>query len=306
MGEAAACGAGPGRGRGAIVCWGELLWDLFPDGPRLGGSSANVAYHAAALGERAVLVSRVGRDELGDQAVRSLGEAGVDVSLVQIDKERPTGTVRVQLDDGEPRFSIVQQTAWDRIDCSAAVVEALQGASALVYGTLAQRTPLGFGALRQALEHTVPGCVRLCDINVRPPFLHAEVVDAALDRADAVKLNESEARTVAELFGVHDVVAWLLQERGVGLVALTRGAGGCRLSTRTATCEHPGYPITDTAVGDRVGAGDAFAAVLASGLARGTELGTLAERANRYAGYVASQRGAMPPVPADLVAAVAR
>ena len=287
--------------RAHIVCWGELLWDLFPDGERLGGSSANVAYHVAALGGTARLVSRVGCDERGERARQRLTEAGVDTKLVQVDGERPTGTVRIDLHEGEPRFCIVQQTAWDQIECSEAVSTALARADALVFGTLAQRTPVGFGALRHAVTRLPKHCVRLCDINIRPPHLDRAVVDAALEAADVVKLNESEAEALRALFGVPDAERFLLEQRGIRLVALTRGDAGCRLSTREAAVEHPGFPLEDPSVGDRVGAGDAFVAVLAIGLVRGAPLEALARRANRYAGHVASRPGAMPPVPPGLL-----
>jgi fructokinase len=298
-------GSATSRDSSHIVCWGELLWDLFADGPRLGGAAANVAYHVSLLGSRVRLVSRVGQDDLGESALTILREAGVDVKLVQTDAERPTGTVTVQLQSGEPRFTIVEQVAWDRIDFSADVAHAVSSASAIIYGTIAQRTPLGFGALRSALRAAGSGCVRVCDLNVRPPFVARDVIDASLTDADVVKLTDSEADALRELFGVDDPVDWLLEERGIELVALTRGQHGCLLRSRTECHEHPGFPLADAGSGDRVGAGDAFAAVLATGLVRGTDLRTLAVRANRYAGYVASQRGATPPVPKELLAQLA-
>ena len=295
----------PARDGSHIVCWGELLWDLFADGPRLGGAAANVAYHVSLLGSRARLVSRVGRDELGKSALGLLRDAGVDVALVQTDTKRPTGTVAVQLVGGEPHFTIVEQVAWDCIDFSEDVARAVRSARAIVYGTIAQRTPLGFGALRSALQAAESACVRMCDLNVRPPFVARDVIDASLTDANVVKLTDSEADALRELFEVDDPVSWLLEERGIELVALTRGQHGCVLQSRTERHEHPGFPLADSNSGDRVGAGDAFAAVLATGLVRGTDLGTLAVRANRYAGYVASQRGATPPMPEELLAAFA-
>jgi fructokinase len=284
-----------------ILCWGELLWDLFPDGPRLGGAAANVAYHAAALGAHATLVSRVGDDELGASARHQLGQAGVDVSLVQVDRERPTGTVDVELCAGEPRFGIAQNAAWDRVEYDAAVAQAVQAAQALVYGTLAQRTPLGFGSLREALRDAPAHCLRLCDLNVRPPFATPEVVRASVTQADVVKLNQLEAGTLATLLQAPDPVMCLLEQCGVTMVALTRGERGCLLARLDQRHEHPGFAVADPTRGDRVGAGDAFAAVLAVDLVRGTDLARIPARANRYASHVASASGAMPPVPPALL-----
>jgi len=126
---------------------------------------------------------------------------------------------------------------------------------------LAQRTVLGAGALRAAWDAARPGCLRVCDLNVRPPFAAPAVIDAAVAHADVVKLNEAEAALVAREAGVTDAVDWMLG-RGVRLVALTRGARGCALVTAAARVEHPGFPVA-AGVGDPVGAGDAFVAVLA-------------------------------------------
>jgi fructokinase len=281
-----------------FVCWGELLWDLFPDGPRLGGTAANVAYHATQLGERAVLVSRVGNDELGRRAVDALSAKGVDTSLVQVDEQAATGTVGVELDGAEPTYRIATQAAWDRINATPAVLEVLARARVFSYGTLAQRTPLAGMALAQALAITPADCVRVCDLNVRLPFVTRDVVDACIRSATAVKLNEAEARLIEQLFGVSDAVTWLADERRIECIALTRGAHGSVLERAGKRVAEPGVPASG---GDHVGAGDAFTAVLARELARGSELARIAERANRYAAHVASQPGAMPPIPPELV-----
>jgi fructokinase len=287
----------------SVVCWGELLWDLFPDGPRLGGGAANVAYHLARLGERSVLVSRVGDDELGRAARAQLERAGVDTSLVQLDRERPTGTVRVELESGEPRFALAEQAAWDRIEYDPPTRAAIGRASALCYGTLAQRTPLGLGALAQALRDAPPELLRVCDLNVRLPHTTRAAVEAALKSASAVKLNAAEAEVVCTLFGVEDALKWLVEERGIGLVALTLGERGCELRQRGGSSSaHPGYPVSG---GDRVGAGDAFTAVLAHMLLRAASIDEMAACGNRYAAFVASRSGAMPPIPDELSRAIA-
>ena len=281
------------------MCWGELLWDLFPDGPRLGGTAANLAYHAAQLGARALLVSRVGDDELGRRALHELEQAGVDVGQVQLDAERPTGTVNVSLEDGEPRFRIGERVAWERIELRDDLVPVLERAAAFCFGTLAQRTPLGCASLEQALTHVVGH--RVLDLNLRPPQVDAALLERAIERATVIKLNEAEHALVAELLGANPVGALL--GRGVELVALTRGARGAELFTRAGGASHPGFPLSSTE-GDRVGAGDAFTAVLVTGLCRGTPLPALVVRANRYAAWVASCRGAMPAASAELRASV--
>lgn len=287
-----------------MLAWGELLWDLFEDGPRLGGAAANVAYHAAQLGADATLVSRVGADELGARARAVLAASGVDVALVTRDPGSATGTVTVTMDGGDPRYRIATEVAWDRIAADEPVLAAVRRADVLCFGTLAQRTVLGAGALAAAWAAAPPSCLRVCDLNVRPPFVEPAVIDAAVTHAEVVKLNEAEAALVARQAGVTDPVRWLLG-RGVRLVALTRGARGCLLGTASATVEHPGFPLA-TGAGDPVGAGDAFVAVLAVELGRARaipdDLARLAARANRVAAHVASCPGAMPPIPARLAA----
>ena len=281
-----------------IVCWGELLWDVFPDGRRLGGAAANVAYHLARLGRAVVLVSRVGDDEPGHAALAQLETAGVDASQLQLDAESPTGSVRVELVDGEPHYRIASSVAWDRIDYPPTLRELVRAAPALYYGTLAQRTPLGSASLKAALTDAPPACLRVCDLNVRKPFATPAVIDAAVAAASVVKLNESEAALIAEQYSAPDPIGYLL-DQGVALVAATRGARGAILASRQERAEHAGFPV-DASAGDRVGAGDAFVAMLIHQLLRGAQAARAVELANRYASHVASQPGAMPEVPVEL------
>lgn len=277
-----------------LMSWGELLWDLFPDGERLGGAAANVAYHAAQIGADSILVSRVGEDELGRTACERLERSGVTTRFIQIDSERQTGTVRVEIRDGEPRYRIATAVAWDRIEFSDELAARMAGTDAACYSTLAQRSEPGFETLGRTLETLPSGAVRLCDLNVRRPFVSRELVERALALATVVKLNESEAALVSELFDAPDPIEWLLGRDAIGVVALTRGARGALVASNSERIDVPGVPVTG---GDAVGAGDAFVAVLAVEIARGRSLDVAARRAVRYSSFVASAPGAMPPVP---------
>ncbi len=277
--------------RPSIVAWGELLFDVFSDGPRIGGAAANVAFHARALGARAILVSRVGRDALGSRARDELARHGVDVRFVGVDDPHPTGTVNVALVDGEPRFTIGAQAAWDRIALDPALESELDHADAFVFGTLAQRSLLGSEALLAALGRLPPRCLRVADLNLRPPHVTERALGLALDHASIVKLNDKEATRVAAALGTSDPRAALFA-RGVAVVALTHGEAGAELHTRQSHERHPGYAALPN--GDSVGAGDAFTATLTVEMCRGTPLPKLLARANRYASFVASHRGAMP------------
>ena len=290
-----------------IASWGELLWDIFPERKCLGGSAANVAYHAAKIGNSALLVSRVGDDPLGTQARIQLAQAGVDTSAISTDPHRPTGTVRVEFVDGEPHYYVGRRVAWDCIEANASLMQRLFKADAICFGTLTQRGPIARGRLKAALgklrsqgHRRVLGGSKgqrpllILDLNLRPPFTEPECIYEALQCADVIKLNEAEYDWLANTFRVDNLEEFLLEQIGIELIALTKGERGASLIARHVTVEHHGFPA---AGGDPVGAGDSFVAVLASELVKGNSLSATLEKANRYAAWVASQKGAMPSAP---------
>jgi fructokinase len=206
----------------------------------------------------------------------------------------------VDLSQHEPRFTIGEKVAWDRIPWSPELARDMGEAEVVVFGTLAQRTPLAAGALGQALEHTRVKAWHLCDLNLRPPFVTRPVVEASITHAHAIKLNQEEAEHIGELFQTNDPVAWLLGRAGVRLVALTLGAQGALLAAADQRIQVPGVPLEGPG-GDPVGAGDSFTAALAVLLGRGLPWATVAAVANRYASFVAGKPGAMPAVPAEIL-----
>lgn len=279
--------------RPLIVGLGELVWDLFPDGKRLGGAPANVCYHAAALGNHGVLATRVGQDALGEEALTLLNQKGVDTSAVQRDPGRPTGTVKVTFRAGDPSYDIDAAAAWSALEWTDAWEALLSRADMLCFGSLLQATGPGRAVLARAAEVMRADAIRLCDLNLRPPFHGEEAVDAALAAATVVKLSEEEAEVLGRRRGLADPLGWLLEQGGAHAVAVTRGSRGSLLRTAQGQWEHPGVP-TDTSGGDPVGAGDAFTAALAHCLCRGHDPVQTLAQANAHAAFVASQRGAMP------------
>jgi fructokinase len=165
-----------------IICWGEVLWDRFPDGSQLGGAVANVAWHLAMLGAPVALVTRVGDDDDGREATRRLAARGVDTSLVQIDPARATGVVEVTTVLGEPKYTLVPGRAWEQLEASAPTLAAIEAAPAFVYGTLAQRA--GLDTWRAAV--TAAKGLKVCDPNLRPGKEDRDAVAAALQIADVV------------------------------------------------------------------------------------------------------------------------
>lgn len=283
-----------------IVGLGELLWDVFPDGSRrLGGAPANAAYHASALGDHGVLLTRVGADAAGGAALTLLKDRGVDVSQVQRDRSRPTGTARIQLAP-EPSFSFDMAAAWTDPEWTDAWQELVAGCDALCFGTLLCAQPAGRRVLERAAAAASARALRLLDVNLRPPYTPDAAVDAALALCSAVKLSEEEAAALGARLRVPDVAGHLLG-RGLRAVALTRGARGSLLLTPEGRHACPGFPLPGPEPGhDAVGAGDAFTAALAHHLVRGHPVERTNVAANRYAAHVASRAGAMPEIPEAL------
>jgi fructokinase len=290
-----------------ILALGEILWDLLPTGKHLGGAPANFAYHAAQLGARAVTISAVGDDPPGHEILDRLRELGLETSFIAIDAQHPTGTVTVSLDNGQPSYTIHEDVAWDFIPLSPQVIELARQADCVCFGSLAQRSPVSRQTIQSLLAQTRADALRIFDINLRQDYFDRQTLHQSLERADVLKINDIELLDLARVFG-HKLnretparfTRELFQSYGLDLIAVTRGADGSILYTPDgATREHPGY--APPKVADSVGAGDAFAAVLALGLLRGQPLEHINDHANRLASYVSSQSGATPLIPSGLL-----
>jgi fructokinase len=282
-----------------------VLWDVFPDGDHFGGAPANVAVHAAGLGAEAWMISAVGMDIRGEEALQRLAGFGVDCGAVARLADHPTGVVRVRVDAaGLPSYDIAAGSAWDCVPWSAAVARAAQRADAICFGTLAQRSPVSRATIRRAVSATRESAWRLFDVNLRQSYYDADVLIESLNLANAVKLNEDELPVVARLCGLEsattvELLRALSERFDLRLAALTRGICGSLLVASDGVWESSA-PRTEVA--DTVGAGDAFAAALLVGILAGRSLDEASRRANAVAAYVCSQPGATPPLPFDLSA----
>jgi fructokinase len=297
----------PKGSRPICVGLGEALWDLLPTGKALGGAAVNVAAHASQLGARGVLVSAVGNDAEGRELLRRLEELGVDSSHVQVRPDLPTGLVDVKLDaSGIPSFVIRSPSAWDAITLNTDLERLADAADAVVFGSLAQRDPRSRKTICGFLHATRPGCLKVLDVNLRPPFVSVSVLRDSLLLANVLKLNDTELPVLAELLDIEgDETAQLqtLRDRfELEWVIYTRGDKGSRIVTDRRDETQPGCPAT---VIDTVGAGDAFTAAVTVGLLRGMELSRIQTMANRAASFVCSQTGAVPRLPEELAGAFA-
>jgi fructokinase len=286
----------------AILSCGEVLWDLFPAGPRFGGAPANFACHAALLGAKVSLLSAVGDDARGREASAILEGFGLDVSLIRQVPAAPTGAVGVTIDAaGQPSFDIRGDAAWDQIAWTPPLAARLAVVDALYFGTLGQRSALSRATIQQALlAATARGIPRVLDVNLRRPFFDAALIRESIAQATVLKLSDDELPEVASACGLPpagypiDLLRSLLTREKLALVALTRGPAGALLISATEVVDQPGIP---TVVCDTVGAGDAFTAALVVGWLRRDPLPTLARRACEIAAAVCAQPGAVPARP---------
>jgi len=286
-----------------ILGIGELLWDMLPEGPQLGGAPANYSVMASRLGNHAAIISRIGRDPLGEQAIEVLRPFPVDCSQLQIDSEQPTGKVTVSFQEGQPSYIIHQPVAWDFLESSDAWLAAAASADAVCFGSLAQRSAQSRETIHALVRATKPDCQRIFDVNLRAPFYSESIVRESLQLASVMKMNDVEVPIVLGMLGLpstgslHDGANLLLAEfPGLTLVAITCGGEGSLLVNRSAFHRHLGIP---TKVADTVGAGDAFTAAMTTYLLRGAPLSVLNEAGNRWGSFVASQQGAMPEIDAN-------
>ena len=278
---------------------GEILWDLLPSGKQLGGAPANFAFHARALGAHSCVISRVGQDALGVEILQRLQALGLPIAKIQVDPSAPTGTVSVELSaDGQPRFTIHEDVAWDRLALEKAALAAVAEADAVSFGTLAQRREPARSTIQSLLAAVGPGALRILDINLRQHYFSRDIIELSLRMANIVKFNDSELPVLAELLGlrgsVRQQIEQLARQHAQRLVCLTRGAHGSLLYCEGQWAEDPGQLV---AVKDTVGAGDAFTAALAMGVLAGKPLDAINRRANQVARYVCSCEGATPQLP---------
>ncbi|TVQ74689.1 MAG: carbohydrate kinase [Balneolaceae bacterium] len=279
-----------------IVGLGEVLWDVFPEYKRAGGAPANVAYHARQLGNEGITASRVGVDDDGRELLDVLISNGLDTAYIQKDEVAPTGTVEVTMTDGEASYSIPLDSAWDRLAMTSQWLDLARSADAVCFGTLAQRDEISRRTIREFLAQTPAACTKIADINLRPPHYTKEVIEASLDLADVVKLNQQEWKDIQRMFGVDDLNRWLFTEKKVRIICLTKGGDGAELITPDQHLIEPVHPIEDSN-GDSVGVGDAFTAGLTHHLLRNSPLDVAISAANRYAAQVFARKGATPKLP---------
>jgi fructokinase len=279
--------------RSTVVSIGETLWDVLPTGEFIGGAPFNVAAHMARLGARTFLVSRVGSDLRGSNALAAAEAVGIDTRLIQIDETHPTGVALAELDaTGSARYHFPTPAAWEYIAAPAGALRVVSEADAVVYGALSQRCEHARPALRSLIEASR---WRVFDPNLRPPSVDEQVLMWGLAHANVVKLNETECDVVANILGTSSepeaLRSGLARYCGVQSLCITQGEQGSLMYHAGSWHMQPVVPAT---VVDTVGAGDAFLAMLVIALLRGESTAAALERASRLAALVVSRAGAVP------------
>ena len=288
--------------RATVIGIGEILWDVFPDGPRFGGAPANFACSIAELARDRIdvyMAGGVGADDLGRRAIEALQLHGVDTSCVAV-VDRPTGQVLVELDAvGQASYEFAADAGWDNVAWSDGLQQLAARADAVSFSTLGQRSEISRQTIQRFVRATPAKCLRVLDINLRPPFCNEEIVMQSLRLANVLKLNDAELSVLAEMLGWsgadHELLQQLVDRFSLRLAAVTRGAAGALLLRESG--EQSDLPGQPTVVVDTVGAGDSFTAALVIGLLSGLPLATINAWGNRIAAFVSSQPGATPYIP---------
>lgn len=287
-----------------VIGIGEILWDLLPSGPRMGGAPANFACHARALGAEAQVVSRVGNDGAGARLISDLLDLGLDISGISIDPTHSTGSVGVTIaGDGQPVFTIEPDVAWDHIVSDIRMENLFKRADAVCFGTLAQRSAVSAKAIRALVALTDPGTLRIFDVNLRQNHFTTATVVASMKLANVLKVNDDELPRIAGMLGisgtVRECLAALVSGFDLRLVAYTRGAEGSILYDGVEWSEHPGLAVE---VRDTIGAGDSFTAAVTIGLLNQWPIARISKAATEVAAYVCSSTGAVPSLPESILA----
>lgn len=278
-----------------VACYGEILWDATLSGLFMGGAPFNVAYHLERLGQPSLVISAIGRDELGRQAIRKAEGYQMDISCIQICDTLPTGVSDISIDKtGDATYDIRHPAAWDNISYSELLNEKLNDCPALVFGTLASRSSGSRGTLMQILENYKG--LTVCDVNLRKPYDDLALALGLCQRAQVVKLNEDELYTLCEAkrgsLPLEEALAKLEKLTHPSMIFVTRGAepaiyfDGARTVYAT--------PPKNNHIVDTIGAGDAFTAALVRNLLKDVELESCLEFAVRLGSFVASKHGAQP------------
>ena len=285
-----------------VVGMGEALWDVLPEGKKIGGAPANFAYHVSQFGLNSRVVSAVGDDKLGMEILDNFREKKLN-AMVEI-VPYPTGTVQVELDaEGVPCYDIKEGVAWDNIPYTPALEDLAKHTKAVCFGSLAQRSVVSRDTINRFID-AMPAedTLKIFDINLRQGFYTKEILCNSFSKCNILKINDEELVTVRRMFGypgidLQDKCWILLAKYNLKMLILTCGVNGSYVFTpgSVSFVETPRVEVADT-----VGAGDSFTAAFVSSILSGLSIGEAHKLAVETSAYVCTQNGAMPVLPQSL------
>ena len=286
-----------------VVGMGEALWDMLPEGRKLGGAPANFAYHVSQFGLDSRVVSAVGDDELGNEILANFAEKQLDCQIEKV--AYPTGTVQVTLDEkGVPCYEIKEGVAWDNIPYTPALENLAKQTHAVCFGSLAQRNAVSRETINRFIDQMPEdeNILKIFDINLRQHFYSKELIEASLKKSNVLKINDEELVVVGEMFGFADIdfqdKCWiLLAKYNLKMLILTCGTEGSYVFTpgEVSFLETPQVQVADT-----VGAGDSFTGAFVAAILSGKTVKDAHRLAVDVSAFVCTQNGAMPELAEEL------
>ena len=289
-----------------VVGIGEALWDVLPDGKKIGGAPANFAYHVKQFGLQSCVVSAVGDDSLGNEIVENFTSKGLTQLIERV--PYPTGTVQVEIDSaGIPQYDIKENVAWDNIPFTPKLEELARNTKAVCFGSLAQRNIVSRETINKFID-AMPSSedtLRVFDINLRQGFFTKEILCSSMERCNILKINDEELVTVSRLFGypgidLQDKCWILLGTYNLKMLILTCGINGSYVFTPGSVSF---LPTPKVEVADTVGAGDSFTAAFIASILKGKSVREAHALAVETSAYVCTRNGAMPTLPTAIVEA---
>jgi fructokinase len=281
-----------------ILVIGEILFDLFTNYRRLGGAPFNFAYHLINFGFNVRFISRIGMDDAGKEILQTLELARFNLDDIQVDGDNPTGSVNVRLDkSGAPKFDIISDVAYDYIEFIPEYHSNLiSGAQIIYFGSLVQRSKAGCKNLQAFITRKASETPNFYDINLRPGCYNNAIIEKSLLKTDILKLNTDELGKLKQMLSLNvsndDLVYHLMETHSISTVSLTKGESGSELFTNQGCFNSE--PAEAIRVVDSVGAGDAYAAMLAAGLLEKWRPEEILDRAALFASRICEIKGAIP------------
>ena len=280
----------------SVICFGEVLWDVFPSGEKIGGAPLNVALRLNALGVKTKIASRVGEDALGKRLLDFVAAENLSGDLIQVDATHGTGQVLVHLDEnGSASYTIAHPAAWDNIEALTNLIEKVKACDAFLFGSLVARDAISKSTLDQLLSHAN---YKVFDVNLRAPHYSIPLLEGLMNKADFIKFNDDELIEISKALGckeetMEQQIRFIAEQTQTNSICVTRGSEGALLYQDGKFISQSGFPIQ---VEDTVGAGDSFLATLLEGLLNKKSAQEALKRACAMGAMVAGSMGANPRI----------